>query len=240
MSSLLVIIYHYCMAAKNHYEQITNLYNASQNLWNAVNTITSISKEAYSYIYSIYTNSKKLMYNAYRYGISENVSNDYYNNIQNLADSFAAAAYKNIEVSQAAAGPMRQLQAALSDYTPETIKAALKPKQAPPQTPEKQPDVKIEEPQPQENKQLSTEDVIKNVLNRDIINFYSVPKYQYDNNKAAYDKAGYQLIPGLGLIAPDQVSIAKKIINEKWIKSPQFGYLSPQEYNMLKLKGIPV
>ncbi len=225
------------MAAKNHYEQITNLYNASQNLWNAVNTITSIPKEAYTYLLSIYTNSKKLMYNAYRYGISENISADYRDNIENLADSFAASAYKNTEVSQAAATPMRQLRIALSNYTPETITPSFKPKQT------AQPNIKTDiEPSKSvsENKPLSAEEIVKNVLNRNIISFYMIPKDQYENNKNIFDNQGIQFVQGLGLVAPNQVNIAKKIINEKWIKSPQYGYLSQGDYNLLKSKGYPV
>jgi len=232
------------MVAKTHYEQIVNLYKACQNLWNAVNTITSIPKEAYINLVSIYTNSKKLMDNAYRYGITEVVSGSYRDNIENLADSFAATAYKNNEVAQVASSPMRQLRIALSDYTPQTIKSALKPKQNVPAKSEVKPDVKVDVETPNtdskpgsNNKPLSPEDIIKTILNRNIVNFYLIPKEQYEKDKNIFDSQGIQFVPNLGLVAPNQVNIAKKIINEHWVKDPMFGYLSQNDYNVLKSKG---
>jgi hypothetical protein len=235
----------------NHYGEILSLYKATKKLWEAVNTITEISEPAYNALVSLEQAGKQLMWNAYRYGISASNSAKYKNKIEALADAFSANAYKDISVAQAAGGPMRELRTALTNYIPRDVASQVKSKVpanvpsnsvAPTSTPgaaqegRSAPDVKIDEPKtnlPQPTAHPS--DILKALFGRELTEFYSIPKWKYDEEKPLYDKAGYHYVHGIGLVPNNQMEIAKRIVNEgDWSHHPKFGWLSPKELAQLQ------
>jgi hypothetical protein len=240
----------------SHFQEIKNLYNATQNLWKAVNTITNISKPAYTALLQIEDTGKKLLWNAYTYGVSANTSVKFRNKIDNLAETLIQNIYNNPEVSSAAVRPMRELRTALDRYIPTDVPAQVKSKKPAEKvephegaafsgrSAEPEGDVQIgeiEQPQAntpaQEVKYTNPQDVIKNVLGRNVITFYSMPKAKWDLDKDLYESQGLHFVDGLGIIAPNEINLANKIVNEKWIKTPNYGFVSPKEYSILKFKG---
>lgn len=253
----------------SHFQEIQNLYSATQNLWKAVNTITNITEPAYAALLQIESTGKRLMWNVYKYGVSASISAKFRNKIDSLANTFVQSAYKIPDVVQAAIHPMKELRNALDNYipvnTPAQVKSNKKPNTVtnpPTSTPkpteeqgaaytgrssepnknvseqnESKPEVEISQPNKSEIIYNNPADVLKNILGRDVISFYSVPKGKWELEQNILEPKGFEYIEGFGIIPPNQKDLAHRIINEKWTKDPNYGYLNAKEYNLLKQKG---